>query len=270
MPDPYRGSYKSSDPQAGQKYADHIQEALNRIQAQGRGLAAFIAESLLGCGGQIVLPDGYLQAAFAQVRAAGGVCIADEVQVGFGRVGSHFWGFQTQNVVPDIVTMGKPFGNGHPLAAVITTPEIAASFYNGMEYFNTFGGNPVSCAVGLAVLDVIRDEKLQENALNVGSYLLEGLRNLQNKHALIGDARGLGLFIGLELVHDRHTLEPAAEEASRIVNQMKERGILLSTDGPHHNVIKIKPPIVLSSENADFLLRELDAVLESKVWTNST
>jgi 4-aminobutyrate aminotransferase-like enzyme len=139
-----------------------------------------------------------------------------------------------------------------------------------MEYFNTFGGNPVSCAVGLAVLDVIRDEKLQENALNVGSYLLEGLRNLQNKHALIGDARGLGLFIGLELVHDRHTLEPAAEEASRIVNQMKERGILLSTDGPHHNVIKIKPPIVLSSENADFLLRELDAVLESKVWTNST
>ena len=270
MPDPYRGPYKSSDLQAGQKYAAHVQETINQILAKGRGIAAFIAESLLGCGGQIVLPAGYLQAAFAQVRAAGGVCIADEVQVGFGRVGSHFWGFQTQNVVPDIVTMGKPFGNGHPLAAVVTTPEIAASFHNGMEYFNTFGGNPVSSAVGLAVLDVIRDEKLQENALNVGSYLLDGLRSLQSKRRPIGDVRGLGLFIGIELVRDRHTLEPAAEEASHIVNQMKERGILLSTDGPHHNVIKIKPPLVLSSENADFLLRELDAVLESKVWTNST
>jgi 4-aminobutyrate aminotransferase-like enzyme len=261
MPDTYRGPYKSSDPEAGRKYAAQVQEVLHWIQAQGRGIAAFMVESLLGCGGQIVLPDGYLQAAFAQVRAAGGVCIADEVQVGFGRVGTHFWGFQTQGVVPDIVTMGKPFGNGHPLAAVVTTPEIAASFHNGMEYFNTFGGNPVSCAVGLAVLDVIGDERLQENALNVGNYLLDGLRNLQNKHALIGDVRGLGLFIGIELVRDRHTLEPAAEEASHIVNQMKERGILLSTDGPLHNVIKIKPPIIFSIENADFLLRELDAVL---------
>jgi 4-aminobutyrate aminotransferase-like enzyme len=261
MPDVYRGRYKADDPEAGQKYAAYLQAAIAQIQAQGRGLAAFIAESLLGCGGQIVLPAGYLRAAFTYVHQAGGVCIADEVQVGFGRVGSHFWGFQTQDVVPDIVTMGKPFGNGHPLAAVVTTPEIAASFHNGMEYFNTFGGNPVSCTVGLAVLDVIRDEKLQENTLTVGKYLLAELRALQDKHALIGDVRGLGLFIGIELVRDRHTLEPAAEEASRIVNQMKERGILLSTDGPLHNVIKIKPPLVLSQENADFLLRELDALL---------
>ncbi|MCB8944108.1 MAG: aminotransferase class III-fold pyridoxal phosphate-dependent enzyme [Ardenticatenaceae bacterium] len=261
MPDPYRGPYKGYSQATGQHYAQHIQETIHHIQKQGRGLAAFIAESVLGCGGQIVLPDGYLQAAFNYVRQAGGVCIADEVQVGFGRVGTHFWGFQTQEVVPDIVTMGKPFGNGHPLAAVVTTPEIAASFNNGMEYFNTFGGNPVSCAVGTAVLDIIRDQDLQQNALHVGNYLMDGLRQLQSHHPLIGDVRGLGLFIGIELVRDPDTLEPAAAEASHIVNQMKERGILLSTDGPLHNVIKIKPPITLTTTHADFVLAELGAAL---------
>ncbi|MFN2105653.1 MAG: aminotransferase class III-fold pyridoxal phosphate-dependent enzyme, partial [Candidatus Promineifilaceae bacterium] len=215
----------------------------------------------LGCGGQIVLPDGYLQEAFAHVRAAGGVCIADEVQVGFGRVGSHFWGFETQGVVPDIVTMGKPIGNGHPLAAVATTRAIADAFANGMEYFNTFGGNPVSCAVGSAVLDVIEDEKLQENALRVGAHLLDGLRGLMDRHPLVGDVRGLGLFIGVELVRDRETLEPAAGEASYIVERMKEQGILLSIDGPLHNVLKLKPPIVFTKEDADFLVRTLDKVL---------
>jgi 4-aminobutyrate aminotransferase-like enzyme len=261
MPDPYRGPYKGYSTETGQQYAQHVQETISHIQNEGRGIAAFIAESVLGCGGQIVLPDGYFQAAFQYVREAGGVCIADEVQVGFGRVGTHFWGFQTQDAVPDIVTMGKPFGNGHPLAAVVTTPEIAASFNNGMEYFNTFGGNPVSCAVGTAVLDIIHDEQLQQNALHVGSYLLAGLRDLQIHYPLIGDVRGLGLFIGIELVRDPDTLEPAAAEASHLVNQMKERSILLSTDGPLHNVIKIKPPIILSQENADFLLSELNAVL---------
>jgi 4-aminobutyrate aminotransferase-like enzyme len=161
-----------------------------------------------------VLPDGYFQALFPLIRAAGGVCIADEVQVGFGRVGSHMWAFETQGVVPDIVTLGKPIGNGHPLAAVVTTPEIAASFANGMEYFNTFGGNPVSCAIGLAVLDVLEQEKLAGKCRVVGNRLLDGLRELQAQFPLIGDVRGLGLYIGAELVRDRHTLEPAAEEAS--------------------------------------------------------
>jgi 4-aminobutyrate aminotransferase-like enzyme len=195
------------------------------------------------------------------VRAAGGVCIADEVQVGFGRVGSHFWGFETQGVVPDIVTLGKPIGNGYPLAAVVTTPAIAASFDNGMEYFNTFGGNPVSAAVGLAVLDLIADEGLQLNAERVGNCLLSRLRALQDRHALVGDVRGVGLFIGVELVRDRDTLEPAGDEANAIADRMKARGVLMSTDGPFHNVLKIKPPLVFSEADADFLAETLDEVL---------
>ena len=191
----------------------------------------------------------------------GGVCIVDEVQVGFGRVGSHFWGFESQGVVPDIVTMGKPMGNGHPLAAVVTTRAIADAFANGMEYFNTFGGNPVSCAVGSAVLDVIEEEGLQKNALRTGARLQEGLVGLMERHPLIGDVRGLGLFIGIELVRDRQTLEPAAVEATYIVERMKEQGILLSIDGPLHNVLKLKPPIVFDEENANFLVNTLDKIL---------
>jgi 4-aminobutyrate aminotransferase-like enzyme/Ser/Thr protein kinase RdoA (MazF antagonist) len=259
MPDVYRGTYKSGDQQAGKKYAHYVEAAVQQRQGE---VAAFICESLLGCGGQIVLPDGYLKEAYRHVRNAGGVCIADEVQVGFGRVGTHFWGFETQDVVPDIVTMGKPMGNGHPLAAVVTTPEIAASFNNGMEYFNTFGGNPVSCAIGLAVLDVIADEQLQANALEVGQHLMEGLRKLMDKYPLIGDVRGLGLFAGIELVLDRATLAPAAAQAAYIANRMRERGILLSTDGPFHNVLKIKPPLVFTAANADFLVTTLDELLK--------
>ncbi len=262
MPDPYRGLYRGSDEGNGRLYAQHAQEIIEKLQAQGKGIAGFIGEPLLGCGGQIVLPDGTFQALFPLIRAAGGVCIADEVQVGFGRVGTHLWAFETQGVVPDIVTLGKPIGNGHPLAAVITTPEIAASFANGMEYFNTFGGNPVSCAIGLAVLDVLEQEKLQENAHVVGNRLLTGLRNLQSKFPLIGDVRGLGLYLGAELVRDRQTLEPAAEEASTIANRMRDKGILISTDGPLHNVLKIKPPLVFTAENADFLVEMLGEILE--------
>jgi 4-aminobutyrate aminotransferase-like enzyme/Ser/Thr protein kinase RdoA (MazF antagonist) len=212
-------------------------------------LAAFFCESALSCAGQVILPPGYLRGIYEEVRAAGGVCVADEVQTGFGRAGSHFWMFETQGVTPDIVTLGKPIGNGHPLGAVVTTPEIAASFANGMEYFNTFGGNPVSCAVGLAVLDVIRDEGLQENARAMGGYLIAGLRELQTRSPLITDVRGLGLFLGFEMPHER--------EAAELVNRMKERGVLLSTDGPLHNVIKIKPPLVFSRADADLLLEGL-------------
>jgi 4-aminobutyrate aminotransferase-like enzyme len=261
MPDPYRGPYRRDDPQAGLKYAQHVGQAVSRVRQQGRGVAAFFCESILSCGGQIVLPDHYLKEAYRYVREAGGLCVADEVQVGFGRAGSHFWAFETQEAVPDILTLGKPIGNGHPLAAVITTPAIAAAFNNGMEYFNTFGGNPVSCAIGLAVLDVIETEQLQANALNVGQRLKAGLEQLMAKYPLIGDVRGLGLFVGVELVLDRATLTPAAAQASYIVERMKEHGILISTDGPLHNVLKIKPPLVFSEENADFFVSTLDKIL---------
>jgi 4-aminobutyrate aminotransferase-like enzyme len=247
--------------ETGTKYADHVRELVAQVQGNGNGVAAFIAESVLGCGGQIVLPDGYLAEAYKHVRAAGGICIADEVQVGFGRVGTHFWGFETQGVVPDIVTMGKPIGNGHPLGAVVTTPEIADAFANGMEYFNTFGGNPVSCAVGLAVLDVIEQEGLQAHALRVGNRLMAGLCDLMPKYPLIGDVRGLGLFVGIELVLDREQKLPAGDHASYVANRMRDHGILISTDGPDHNVLKLKPPIVFDEQDADRLVATLDKVL---------
>jgi 4-aminobutyrate aminotransferase-like enzyme len=209
------------------------------------------------------LPPGYLKEVYKYVKAAGGLCIADEVQVGFGRVGEKFWGYELQDVLPDIVVMGKPIGNGHPLAAVVVTKEIATVFNNGMEFFNTFGGNPVSMATGIAVMDVINEEELQNNALEVGNHLMDGLRELMKKHNIIGDVRGHGLFIGAELVRDRITKEPAVPEIDDIVEQMKERGFLLSTDGPLYNVLKIKPPIVFSKKNADDMVRNLDEVLKS-------
>jgi 4-aminobutyrate aminotransferase-like enzyme/Ser/Thr protein kinase RdoA (MazF antagonist) len=257
LPDVYRGPY--GGPDAGARYAAHVADAARHTS----GLAAFFCESASGCGGQVFLPPGYLAESFAAVRAAGGVCVSDEVQTGFGRAGSHFWMFETQGVVPDIVTMGKPIANGHPMGAVVTTREIADSFANGMEYFNTFGGNPVSCAAAMAVLDVIRDEGLQENARTTGDYLLAGLRDLSARHPLIGDARGCGLFLGLELVRDRDAREPAADEASLLVDRMKDLGVLLSTDGPHHNVVKIKPPIIFSRADAGLLLSRLEIALTS-------
>jgi 4-aminobutyrate aminotransferase-like enzyme/Ser/Thr protein kinase RdoA (MazF antagonist) len=262
MPDGYRGPHKGSGADVGTRYAEYVREAVEQVQAGNNGLSAFICESMLGCGGQIVLPDNYLAEAFKHVRAAGGLCIVDEVQVGFGRVGSHLWAFETQNVVPDIVTLGKPIGNGHPLAAVITTPEIADAFANGMEYFNTFGGNPVSCAIGMAVMDVIEDEGLQENAGRAGQRLLDGLKRLMDQYPLIGDVRGLGLYVGVELVVDRSTLEPATEHADYIINRMRDHGILISIDGPLENVLKMKPPIVFSEKNADEVVDALDKILQ--------
>jgi 4-aminobutyrate aminotransferase-like enzyme/Ser/Thr protein kinase RdoA (MazF antagonist) len=261
MPDPYRGPHRGPD--AGAGYAGEVRKTIAEIEGTGRKLGAFMAESLIGCGGQVIPAPGFLPAAADAVRAAGGVVIADEVQVGFGRVGSHLWAFESQDIVPDIVTLGKPIGNGHPMAAVVTTAEIAASFDTGMEYFNTFGGNPVSCAVGLAVLDVIKMQGLQQHALEVGNRMLDGLRELQTRHRLIGDVRGLGLFIGVELVRDRETLEPAGTEASRVIDEMKARGFLLSTDGPLHNVLKIKPPMVLTEQDVDETLGALDEVLDA-------
>lgn len=260
-PNLYRGPYRKDDPKAGQKYAHDVKLITEKLNSSGRKPAAFICETLLGVGGQIPLPDGYLKDVYQFVRQSGGVCIADEVQVGFGRVGETFWGFELQEVQPDIVVMGKPIGNGHPLAAVAVTAEIARSFDNGMEYFNTFGGNPVSMITGSTVLKIIDEENLQQHALTTGTHFLEELKKLMGKYPIIGDVRGHGLFIGIELVKDRHSQRPAVPEINYIVEEMKERGFLLSTDGPLHNVIKIKPPMVFSKQNADDLVRVLDEVL---------
>jgi len=262
IPDDFRGRYRRSDPKAGAKYARHVGEILERMAAEGRSLAAFLAETLPSVAGQVVFPPGYLAEAYGYVRAAGGLCIADEVQTGFGRLGAHLWGFETQGVVPDVVVLGKPIGNGFPLAAVITTPQVAASFDNGMEFFSTFGGNPVACAAGLAVLDVLEEEHLQERALRVGARLIAGLRALQGRHTLIGDVRGSGLFVGVELVRDRATLAPATEEASYVVNRLRELGVLTGTDGPHHNVLKIRPPLVFSESDGELFVSTLDEVLQ--------
>jgi 4-aminobutyrate aminotransferase-like enzyme/Ser/Thr protein kinase RdoA (MazF antagonist) len=259
--DDYRGEYKRTDPNAGAKYATHVKHIIDTLRDRGRGLSGFIAESLPSVGGQIIFPPDYLADVYRYVREAGGVCIADEVQTGFGRIGSNFWGFELQNVVPDIVVLGKPIGNGHPIGAVITRPEIAQAFNNGMEFFSTFGGNAVSCAIGLAVLDVVKDEGLQAHALRVGNTLLEKLRPFIDRYPIVGDVRGSGLFLGVELVRDRSTLEPAAEEAAFVVNRLREQHILLGTDGPYHNVIKIRPPMPFNEANADELVTSLDQIL---------
>ncbi len=258
FPDPYCGQHKGMSEQSGLAYAQSVAECVNNIKQQtGHGPAAFIAESISGVGGQVVYPDGYLKAAYEAVRAEGGLCISDEVQCGFGRVGSHFWAFELQDVIPDVVVLGKPMGNGHPLAAVVTTRELAKRFANGMEYFNSFGGNPVSTAVGMAVMDVIENENLMQNALKTGSYLLNEFNKLMKQSKVIGDVRGKGFFLGLELVKDRETLKPATELASDIVNDLRENGVLFSTDGPYGNVLKFKPPMVLSKDDADYLITEL-------------
>ncbi len=261
-PDPYRGPY-GGDADAGSAYAASVRETCERLVAAKRPPALFISEPILGCGGQVVLPEGYLEGAFSHVRAAGGVCIVDEVQVGLGRVGSHMWAFQTHRVVPDIVTMGKPIGNGHPIGAVVATREIAESFANGMEFFSTFGGNPVSCAVGMAVLDVVEEEGLQEKARRVGGYLTDGFKRLAERHDVIGDVRGPGLFMGVELVRGRVTKEPATNETARLVEQLKSDSILISAEGPFHNVLKIKPPLQFEETDADLLLGAVDRTLGS-------
>jgi 4-aminobutyrate aminotransferase-like enzyme/Ser/Thr protein kinase RdoA (MazF antagonist) len=265
LPDDYRGPFKRDDPDAGRKYAEPIRGLVARATGHGRGIAGFIAESCPSVGGQIVLPPGYLEAAYAIVRDAGGVCIADEVQTGLGRIGTHFWAFESQGVAPDIVVVGKPLGNGHPLAAVVARREIAESFDNGMEFFSTFGGNQVSCAIGLAVLEVVRDERLQEHARRIGERMLKALRPLVERYELVGDIRGSGLFLGVELVRDRQTLEPADREASYVVNRLRDEGILAGTDGPFHNVVKIRPPMPFDEGNADRLVETFDRVVAELV-----
>ncbi len=259
MPDTYRGLHQKNLDNVGELYAEHAVEKIASLNQRG-GLAAFIGETILSCGGQIEPPPGYLKSVYEKVRASGGICIADEVQTGFGRMGSHFWAFETQEVIPDIVTMGKPMGNGHPIAAVVTTRKIAEAFANGMEYFNTFGGNPVSCAVGLAVLHEIDSGRLQENARVIGRHFMSELLLLQKEVEEIGEVRGRGLFLGVELVKSKIGKEPNPELATKVVERMKEKGVLLSTDGPDNNVLKIKPPMVFSRADVDHVISELRLV----------
>ncbi len=258
--DRYRGRFGYDDPDAGAKYAALARSVIDRISGDDRAPAAFIAESLMGSAGNIVHPPGYLEGVFAAARSAGALCISDEVQVGVGRLGT-WWGFELQDVVPDIVTMGKPLGNGHPLAAVVTSRAIADAFDTGMKYFNTFGGNPVSCAIGEAVLDIVAQEDLRANALDVGGYFAAGLRELADRQPLVGDVRAEGLYLGVELVRDRTTLEPAREEAFAVTELAKEHGVIVFPNGVHDNVMKIKPPMTFRREHADLYIEVLDTVL---------
>ncbi|XP_015897669.1 alanine--glyoxylate aminotransferase 2 homolog 3, mitochondrial [Ziziphus jujuba] len=253
-PDPYRGVFGSD----GEKYARDVQDLID-FGTSGN-VAAFMSEAIQGVGGIVELAPGYLPAVYSSIKKAGGICIADEVQSGFARIGSHFWGFESQGVVPDIVTMAKGIGNGIPLGAVVTTPEIA-EVLTRRSYFNTFGGNPVCTAAGLAVLRVIEKENLQKNAHAVGTYLKERLTALKDKHEIIGDVRGRGFMLGVELVTDRQAKTPAKAETLHVMDQMKDLGVLIGKGGYYGNVFRITPPLCLTKEDADFLVDAMDYTL---------
>lgn len=261
LADTYRGPHR--DPDAAAAYATYVDEAIARIQARGSGarLAGFIAETFPSVGGQVIPPPGYLAGVYARVRAAGGVCIADEVQTGLGRLGEHYWAFSQQEVLPDIVVLGKPLGNGHPLGAVLTTTEIARSFDNGIEFFSTFGGSTLSCRMGTEVLRIVDDEGLQENAREVGGHLLAGLRQLQTRAPVIGDVRGLGLFVGVDLVLDGQSHAPDTKGARYVVNRLRQERILIGTEGPADNVLKIRPPLTVGRHDVEWLVDTLGQVL---------
>ncbi|MDY0881638.1 aminotransferase class III-fold pyridoxal phosphate-dependent enzyme [Dongia soli] len=256
-PDTYRGGGD-----IGQEFAAGVKAAIADMQAKGIEPAALLVDSIFSSDGIFPDPQGFLRPAVEAVRAAGGLYIADEVQPGFGRVGPAWWGFARHDLVPDMVTIGKPMGNGHPIAGTVMQPHLVEEFGRKSRYFNTFGGNPVSCAVGRAVLEVIEGEGLAENAGMVGTYLLDGLKALAMRHSIIGDVRGAGLFLGVEFVKDRTTKEAAPEETARVVNDLRRRRILISATGPRANILKIRPPLVFSRENADLFLAAMDDVLK--------
>ncbi len=263
VPDPYRGPYSGEE--AGERYAGHVRDAIAALKTRGIRPAAFIIDTIASSGGVVAPPPGYLAAVAQLIREEDGLFIADEVQPGFGRTGKNFWGYQADGFVPDIVTMGKPMGNGHPLAGVVSRSDVAEEFGRTGRYFNTFGGNPVSCAAGLAVLDVIEQENLQANALDVGGYLADGLRRLATKHESIGDVRGSGFFLALELVDDRDAKTPATALTKRVINELRHRGLLTGSIGPDANILKLRCPMVFSRDNADYALDLIDAALAASV-----
>lgn len=261
LPDRYRGPIGYDDPNAGTKYAADVQDLI-RTGTPGK-VAGFIAEPMQGVGGVVEMPPGYLPSVYKTVREAGGLCISDEVQTGFGRTGENFWGFQTvggPGLYPDIVTMAKGIGNGCPLAAVVTRPEIAKTLTTRI-HFNTFGGNPVSMAQGLATLNVLLDEDYQSQAKAKGAKLFAGLRELQKKHPMIGDVRGRGLMCGVDLVTDRTTKAPATAQCAAVFERCKELGLIIGKGGLNGNVLRIKPPMCLSEADIQFMLEVLDIAL---------
>ena len=259
-PDSYRGLY-AGDPDAAAKYAAHVSQAIELLRSRGLRPAALIVDTIFANEGMPNVPPGFMKLAVDLVHEAGGLFVADEVQAGFGRLGKEFWGFNCHGVMPDIVTMGKPMGNGYPVSAVVTTQAIVDFYQTKSHYFNTFGGNPVACAAASAVLDVMETEQLQANSLATGDYLQGELQLMAEKYSLIGDIRGSGLFIGIELVLDRESRKPATEKAAQVTNSLKERGVLLSTTGAFDNVLKIRPPLAFKKQHADLLLKTLDEVL---------
>jgi 4-aminobutyrate aminotransferase-like enzyme len=252
--------YRADGTDVGARLGEHVRAAITDLRARGIRPAALLVDTIFSSDGVLPDPPGFLAPAVKEIRDAGGLFIADEVQAGFGRTGA-MWGFDRHRVVPDIVTMGKPMGNGHPVAGIAARPALINEFGGRTRYLSTFGGNPVSCAVGLAVLDLLEGDELIDNARRVGHYLTIQLRQLAHRHELVGDVRGAGLFIGVELVSDRDTKLPATEAATRVVNGLRERRILISSTGPHGNVLKIRPPLVFSGEHADQLVTGLDATL---------
>jgi 4-aminobutyrate aminotransferase-like enzyme len=260
-PDSYRVAHDIGSGDLGAAYARSVKDAVDALESTGAGVAGIIFDTIYSSEGLPDVPADYVRKAVEYVRAAGGLYIADEVQPGFGRMGNHFWGYQHYGVVPDIVTLGKPMGNGHPVSGVVTREDLLAEFGKSRMYFNTFGGNPVSCAAGLAVLDVLEEEDLMAHAGEVGGHVQAGFHELQQRHAIIGDVRGRGLFFGAELVRDRETLDPATTETRSLVNAMRNRGVLISKIGLHDNVLKMRPPMPFDREHADLLLSALDDCL---------
>ena len=261
FPDAYRPAFDLTGDALWETYANEVKLAIESFEAEGIGFAGLIFCPIFSGEGLPDAPLHYMQKVVEHVHNAGGVFISDEVQAGFGRTGKKMWGHQLYGVTPDIVSLGKPMGNGHPVGGLVAQADLLNEFRNASMYFNTFGGNPVSCAAAMAVLDVMEQEKLMENAVTTGEYVVQGLKSLQEKHDLIGDVRGHGLFIGLDLVNDRTTKQAATAEAKCVINEMRNRGILTSKIGPHDNVLKIRPPMPFSKENADQLLSTLDDVL---------
>jgi len=264
---PAPDSYRISTKGIGRWLADHVAKQIEDLERHGDGLAAFVVDSLFSSDGIFAQPTDVLAPVAEVVRQAGGVFIADEVQCGFTRTGEKFWGYQRHRIDPDIVSMGKPMGNGFPVAGIAVAPEIVERFGNDVRYFNTFGGNAVAVAAAQATLDVMRGEKLLENANKVGRVIFDGLKDIASRHECMGDVRGTGLYIGVEIVKDRATKEPDATAASTIVNGLRERRVLISATGFHANTLKIRPPLVFSEENASRFLSELEATMKSIHFT---
>jgi 4-aminobutyrate aminotransferase-like enzyme len=260
--DDYRGRFRRDDPDRAARYAGQVDAALAEIGENGGKLAGFIAETFPSVGGQIIPPEGYLAEVYRRIRAAGGICIADEVQTGLGRLGDYYFGFEQQKVRPDIVVLGKPLGNGHPVGAVITTREIAGRFAEGPEYFSTFGGSNLSCRIASEVLDIVDDEGLQDNAATMGERLLGGMRELGLRHEVVGDVRGIGLFTGLDIVKDRESRAPATGIADYVMNRLRDMRILVGREGPADNILKIRPPLTIEADDIDMLIDRLDLCLK--------